>query len=85
MGVGGYSGPGTAPRVVLSPGATASVMVEALGFIEATGNAGPPFRILQLTLPGDSVAVPVPWARTDSCDKLEVHPFVRGASGSESG
>jgi hypothetical protein len=80
--LGGYTGSLPPPRIVLAPGATASVLVEALGFIQATGNAGTPFRILEVQLPGDPVALHVPWAGTDACDALEVHPFVRGDNGS---
>jgi hypothetical protein len=79
--LGGYTGPLPPAQVVLRPGAVASLTVEAYGFILATFKAGPPFRTLVFTLPGDTASVNVPWTNTDSCDQLEVHPFVAGTTG----
>lgn len=64
--------------VTVGPGQSVSVLVEA-----TVGDRGcARYGAFDLTLPGDGTAIPIGWA-TDACQQLEVHPFVRGTTGSE--
>jgi hypothetical protein len=80
--LGGVAGDGPVPPVLLAPGSDASFVVEALAFRQSDGSAGPPYRTLVVTLPGDASSTRVAWPDTDACDRLEVHPFVPGDGGS---
>lgn len=76
---GGIAGPRPA-RVTLAPGKAASAIVEALGFIPATGDRCTVYAGLLVTAPDDARSTRVAWPDTDSCADLEVHPVQPGTN-----
>lgn len=79
--LGGLTGEGI-PSLVLSPtDRTASALVEALAFDQATTGSCGAYSSVSVTLPGDTTATELPPWSSDACSSLEVHPFVAGDTG----
>ncbi len=76
--MGGVTGT-RAPTVSLTPGKSASAVVEALGFT-SDGSPCIAYAGLLVTAPDDTVSTHVAWGN-DGCARLQVHPVVPGASG----
>ncbi|MGA2529445.1 MAG: DUF4232 domain-containing protein [Acidimicrobiales bacterium] len=68
------------PRVNLLPGQTASALVEGLNSM-GNGAPCPTYPTVLVSLPGLAQAVHIEHA-FNACSDLEVHPFVRGTTGS---
>ena len=72
---------GTRPtHITLAHGNSASAIVEALGFIPATGDGCTAYAGLLVIAPDDTQSTRVAWPNTDSCADFEVHPVQPGAN-----
>lgn len=70
------------PTVDLSPGQSASAMVESMTFEEANGRASRPYVSISVTPPGESQAAVLEW-ECDGGSELQIHPVVPGETGQE--
>jgi len=72
--------PGTAPVVVLAPGAAASATIEGES-AEPTNSKCPNLTALLVTPPGSHVSTKLGRAPA-ACQGLQIHPVVAGKTGS---
>lgn len=78
----GYEGglaSGQPPVVTLSPGQTASALLEAMAY-QADGSSCSAYAGLLVTAPDAERSTRMRWS-TDACSELEVHPVVPGTDG----
>jgi hypothetical protein len=78
--MGGLQNADHPPKVLLSPGDSASAVVEALAYNAKDGSACTGYHGLLVTVPDDVVSTRLAW-NTDACSEIEVHPVVAGTSG----
>jgi hypothetical protein len=79
--LGGLSG-STIPTVNLTPGATASALVEGTDNPEGTATSCPTYSSLEITPPGDSQTFTL-YTSLPGCSTIEVHPVVSGSTGQQ--
>jgi uncharacterized protein DUF4232 len=78
--MGGLAAGKAIPDVTLSPGGSASALVEALAFNASNGSACTAYAALLVTPPNETHSARLAWTN-DGCSDLQVHPIVPGVTG----